>query len=69
MYGTFLGDIVGSPYEFNKERREENFPLFSQFSRFTDDTVMTTAIAEALMNANLKNSESIKKECISSMQK
>ena len=49
MYGAILGDIIGSPYEFDGEIREKDFPLFSEDSTFTDDTVMTLAVAEALM--------------------
>lgn len=50
MLGAITGDIVGSPYEYSGELIEEDeFPLFSFVSEFTDDTVMTLAIAEALM--------------------
>ena len=48
MLGAIIGDIVGSPYEFNNINTTD-FPLFSDKSRFTDDTVMTMAVAEALM--------------------
>ena len=49
MLGAIVGDIVGSVYEFRPlEGDWENFPLFSEKSRFTDDTVMTVAGAEAL---------------------
>ena len=47
MLGAIIGDIVGSPYEFNNIKTTD-FPLFSDISRFTDDTVMTLAVAEAL---------------------
>jgi len=50
MYGAVLGDIIGAPYEFGRGRKTKDFPLFSRYSRFTDDTVMTIAVAEALMN-------------------
>lgn len=50
MLGAILGDIIGSPYEYLKEPVEEReFPLFREDSDFTDDTVMTLAIADALM--------------------
>ena len=52
MYGAILGDIIGSPYEFRNGRRSKDFPLFSSRSRFTDDTVMTIAVAEAIMGVN-----------------
>ncbi len=50
MLGAILGDIVGSPYEFDPIDSEE-FPLFCTVSRFTDDTVMTVAVADGLMTA------------------
>jgi ADP-ribosylglycohydrolase len=48
MIGAIIGDIVGSPYEM-KFTYEPNFPLFTEKSRFTDDTVLTCATAQALM--------------------
>ena len=51
MYGAILGDIVGSPYEFDcNNYKGKDFPLFSQRSEFTDDTVMTLAVARALLD-------------------
>ena len=51
MYGAILGDIVGSPYEFDcNNYKAKDFPLFSQRSEFTDDTVMTLAVAKALLD-------------------
>ena len=49
MYGAILGDIIGSPYEFDRGSKTKDFPLFSQYSEFTDDTVMTAAVADALL--------------------
>lgn len=51
MYGAILGDIIGSPYEFNRGDKTKDFPLFSERSRFTDDTVMTIAVADAFLDA------------------
>ena len=51
MYGAILGDIIGSPYEFDMGDKRKTFPLFSPRSQFTDDTVMTLAVAEAFMDA------------------
>lgn len=49
MRGTILGDIVGSPYEFCSEPiKTKYFVWFADGSRFTDDTVTTIAVAEAL---------------------
>ena len=51
MYGAILGDIIGSPYEFDMGNKSKDFPLFLSNSTFTDDTVMTIAVAEAFMGA------------------
>lgn len=48
MLGAIIGDIVGSTREWNNIKRED-FELVPQDSRFTDDTVMTLAVAEWLM--------------------
>ncbi len=49
MLGAIVGDIVGSVFEFNPLQEQwDSFPLFSDKSRFTDDTVMTVAVADAL---------------------
>lgn len=51
MLGAIIGDIVGSPYEFNNIKTK-TFPLFSDSSVFTDDTILTVATAECLMDYN-----------------
>ena len=51
MYGAILGDIIGSPYEFDRGDKKKDFPLFSNRSRFTDDTVMTIAVGDAFLDA------------------
>lgn len=48
MYGAFIGDIVGSKYEFDNIKTK-SFPLFSDDCDFTDDTIMTVAVAKAIM--------------------
>jgi ADP-ribosylglycohydrolase len=48
MLGAIIGDIIGSVYEFNNIKTT-NFPLFSDKSKLTDDSVMTLAVAEALI--------------------
>ena len=48
MIGAILGDVVGSIYEFDNIKTK-NFELFDKECFFTDDSVMTIAIAEALM--------------------
>jgi ADP-ribosylglycohydrolase len=49
MLGAIIGDIVGSVCEWNNIKTKE-FPLFSDKCSFTDDTVMTIAVADALLN-------------------
>ena len=51
MIGAILGDMIGSPYEFDRGNKTKDFLLFSRDSEFTDDTVMTIAVAEALLDA------------------
>ena len=68
MYGAILGDIIGSPFEFDRGGKTKDFPLFSVDSAFTDDTVMTVAVAEAFMDAPDEECE-IKARLIRSMQK
>jgi ADP-ribosylglycohydrolase len=48
MFGAIIGDIVGSRYEFHNHRSKD-FELFSGKCRATDDSVMTLALAKALM--------------------
>jgi ADP-ribosylglycohydrolase len=50
MIGAIAGDMVGSVYEFNNIKTTE-FPLFSPGCRFTDDTVLTVALADAILNS------------------
>jgi len=50
MYGAILGDIIGSPYEFDRGNKTKDFPLFCKFSEFTDDTVMTIAVTDAFLS-------------------
>lgn len=52
MLGAIVGDIVGSLYEFSGNNiKTTKFPLFSERSHFTDDTVMTCAVAECIFLA------------------
>ncbi|MCD8158970.1 MAG: hypothetical protein LUD77_08770 [Clostridiales bacterium] len=44
MIGAILEDIIGSPYEFDRGSKSKDFPLFSEQSVYTDDTVMTIAV-------------------------
>ena len=49
IIGAVCGDIIGSAYEFHKTK-DMNFKLFTPRSKFTDDTVMTCAVAEWLVD-------------------
>ena len=48
MLGAIAGDIIGSVYE-NNNVKNTSFPLFSQDSKFTDDTVLTVALADSIL--------------------
>ena len=49
MLGAIVGDVIGRPYEFQYPIRTKDFELFRQGSRFSDDTVLTAAVAHAAM--------------------
>jgi ADP-ribosylglycohydrolase len=49
IIGSIAGDIIGAPYEWNRIKTTE-FPLFSAESDFTDDTVMTIAVADSILS-------------------
>ncbi|MBO4379174.1 MAG: ADP-ribosylglycohydrolase family protein [Clostridia bacterium] len=59
MYGAILGDMIGAPYEFDRGGKTKDFPLFIAASQFTDDTVMTIAVAEALLNTHEGDDDAI----------
>ena len=69
MYGAILGDMIGAPYEFDRGDKTKDFPLFSGKSKFTDDTVMTIAVAEALMQFPAGEVPTDKAPLIESMRK
>ena len=70
MYGAILGDIIGSPFEFDRGNKSKEFSLFSTNSRFTDDSVMTIAVAHAFLDAQPNaDIEWIRLRLISSMKK
>ena len=69
MIGAILGDMIGSPYEFDRSPKTKEFPLFSKYSQFTDDSVMTVAVADALLSAMGKTDDEIKAALVESMQK
>lgn len=52
MKGVILGDIIGSRFEFSKDRqnKSEDFELFTNKCSFTDDTVLTVATMDSILN-------------------
>lgn len=66
MLGAIIGDIVGSRFEFDNTK-EKDFELFGEDCTFTDDTVMTIAVAEALMSS--KNFSELGNNTVSCMRK
>ena len=68
MYGAIIGDIIGSRYEF-KNKPSKDFELFTDQCRFTDDTVMTVAVANAVMASDPEAGEKeIKDSLVYAMQ-
>lgn len=49
MLGAIIGDVIGSVFEWHNVKSTD-FDLFSRFTRFTDDTVMTVAAADAVLS-------------------
>ncbi|MBR1602726.1 MAG: ADP-ribosylglycohydrolase family protein [Synergistaceae bacterium] len=76
MIGAIIGDIIGMPFEFNPHKSTE-FELVTPRCTFTDDTVLTCAVAEALMKVFnykpekilIEHEENFKSELIKSMLK
>lgn len=50
MIGSICGDVIGSRFEKSKRNKLRFFFLFNSASRFTDDTVLTVSVADAIMN-------------------
>lgn len=69
MYGAILGDMVGAPYEYDRSEKRKDFPLWIESSRKTDDTVMTLAVAEALLNTRFASDDKIRNAVIQAMKK
>lgn len=61
MIGAIIGDIVGSRFEFDNVKTK-NFDLFAPYCDFTDDTICTVAVADAILN-NKEYKESMIKWC------
>ncbi|OPH59051.1 hypothetical protein BC351_22250 [Paenibacillus ferrarius] len=49
MLGAVIGDVIGSIFEWHNTKSTD-FKLYDRFTRFTDDTVLTVAVADAILN-------------------
>jgi len=49
MWGAIAGDMIGSVYEFDNHRSKD-FPLFTEATTFTDDTILSVAVADVLLH-------------------
>ena len=67
MIGAILGDIIGSRFEFHNYLGKD-FELLTRKNEFTDDTVMTCAVAEALMNSKPDFSD-LSRQAVFAMQR
>jgi ADP-ribosyl-[dinitrogen reductase] hydrolase len=61
LIGAIIGDIVGSRFEFNNHRSKD-FELFSKDCEVTDDSIMTIAVAKAIMETNKKTKPTLLRE-------
>ena len=72
VLGAIVGDICGSPYEFGYNAtgpmKDYDFPLFSKRGFFTDDTVMTLAVADALLKSFAESRQPLSYALVESMR-
>lgn len=68
MLGALIGDIVGSVYEW-RNRKDKGFPLFQPDCRMTDDSVMTAAVASAVLMGDLEELELFQAHVITEMRR
>ena len=72
ILGAIVGDICGSPYEFGYNEtgpmKDYDFPLFSEQGYFTDDSVMTLAVADALLKSYVESSQPLSYALVQSMR-
>ena len=69
MIGAIMGDMIGAPYEFDRGNKTKEFPLFIRSSHFTDDSVMTVAVAHALMDTMGEPASVVRDALVASMRK
>lgn len=60
VLGAICGDMIGVPYEFRKNKAEKDFSLWTKQSKFSDDTVMTIAVAEWLLTSPFNTDNLVK---------
>ena len=58
MLGAIIGDVVGSRFEFNNYR-SKRFDLFTKYNTVTDDSIMTLAVADIILNNKINDTEQI----------
>ena len=68
LYGAIIGDISGSPYERNPIKTKD-YKFIRHSGHFTDDTVMTIAVADALLSCHGLNERNVKKSVTESMRR
>lgn len=69
MLGALIGDIAGSVYEW-KNSKTKDFPLFRYDCRMTDDSVMTAAVASAILRTeDLNDLEAFKANAVAEMRR
>ena len=67
LYGAIIGDISGSPYEHNRIKTKD-YKFIRHSGHFTDDTVMTIAVADALLSCDGFNEHDVKFAVTNAMQ-
>lgn len=68
MIGAVVGDIVGSRFEFSRQKAEKDFELFTSKSRLTDDSVLTIAVCQALLHSDLSDCRDLSRNTRLSLQ-
>lgn len=66
MIGAIIGDIVGSRFEFNNTKTKK-FKFFTDYNCFTDDTVMTCAVAKALQRSSKTGYQDLQRVAVDTM--
>ena len=66
MLGAIIGDVVGSIYEFHNIKSKD-FAFFGIGCKYTDDTVMTVAVADALLTSGTENTDAFKSVLVDKM--